>query len=88
MEEAVKKDAFCIMPPFRRGNFQLSEQQNREGYKCSSLRIHVERQIQRMKYFRILHFLEQSLLPSVDKILVTIGFLCNLMGDLIKDGPK
>ena len=85
VEEAERRGAFCVTPPFCRGKFQLSEKQNREGYKCSSLRIHVERAIQRMKCFRILQFLEQNLLPSIDKILLVTGMLCNMMNDLIKE---
>ncbi|TRY70896.1 hypothetical protein TCAL_04850, partial [Tigriopus californicus] len=71
IEEAERRGAFCIMPPFCRGDFQLSEKQNRDGYQCSALRIHVEREIQRLKMFRILQFCEQTLLPDIDKILVS-----------------
>ena len=49
IEKAEKRGAFCVLPPFCRGNYQLSDSQNREGYKCSRLRIHVERVIGRMK---------------------------------------
>ena len=78
------RGAFLVMPPFKRGNRQFSESENKEGYKCSSLRIHVERAIRRLKYFQILTFLSNDLVPHMDKLIVVIAFLCNNMPDLIK----
>ena len=78
------KGAFLVMPPFKRGNRQFSESENKEGYKCSSLRIHVERAIRRLKYFQILTFLTNDLVPHMDKLIVVIAFICNNMPDLIK----
>ena len=77
--------AFLVMPPFKRGDRQFSENENIEGYLCSALRIHVERAIRRLKYFYILSFLTTDLVPHIDKILVIISFLCNNMPELIKD---
>ncbi len=77
--------AFLVMPPFKRGERQFSDSENREGFKCSSLRIHVERAIRRLKYFNILSFLTTDLIPHIDKINVVIAFLCNNMPELIKN---
>ena len=77
--------AFLVMPPFKRGERQFSDSENTEGFKCSSLRIHVERAIRRLKYFNILSFLTTDLIPHIDKINVVIAFLCNNMPELIKD---
>ena len=84
-EDLVKAGAFLVMPPFKSGGRQFSESQNRGGYECASVRIHVERAIGRMKYFEILTYLRNYLLPQLDKILVIISFLCNCCDDLIKD---
>ncbi len=77
--------AFLVMPPFKRGDRQFSDSENSEGFKCSSLRIHVERAIRRLKYFNILSFLTTDLIPHIDKINVVIAFLCNNMPELIKN---
>ncbi len=76
--------AFLVMPPFKRGERQFSDSENTEGFKCSSLRIHVERAIRRLKYFNILSFLTTDLIPHIDKINVVIAFLCNNMPELIR----
>jgi hypothetical protein len=54
------------------------------GYECASVRIHVERAICRMKYFKILDFVPNHLLSQFDKVLVTVAGLCNCFPDLIK----
>ncbi|MBM3939203.1 MAG: transposase family protein [Sphingomonadales bacterium] len=77
--------AFLVMPPFKQSHRQFTSSENASGYKCSSLRIHVERAICRLKYFKILHFLSNDILPYVDRILIIIAFLCNNMPELIQN---
>jgi hypothetical protein len=84
VESAQERGAFVYMPPFKQGKRQFSNFENEEGYKIASVRILVERAISRMKYFNILKFLDHSLLPKIDKILVCISFTCNNFPDLIK----
>ncbi len=79
-----KAGALLVMPPFKSGDRQFSEKQNKDGYECASVRIHVERCIARMKIFEILNFLPSYLLPYIDKILVVISFFCNCFPDLIQ----
>ena len=79
-----KAGALLVMPPFKSGDRQFSEKQNKDGYECASVRIHVERCIARMKIFEILNFLPSYLLPHLDKILVVISFFCNCFPDLIQ----
>ena len=78
------KGSFLVMPPFKRGQRQFSNFENSEGYKCSSVRIHVERAVRRLKYFQVLSFLQSDLIPHVDKIIVVLSFICNNMPELIK----
>ena len=73
-----------VMPPFFRENRQFTQEQNDEGYKVASSRIHVERAIQRLKLFQVLHFLHTHMLKHIDKILVVLSFVTNLRNDLIK----
>ena len=76
------------MPPFRREGRQFNQQENLEGYKVASVRIHVERAIARLKHFGILNFVEHYLYKYVDDILLVIAFLCNCGKDLIGDTKK
>ncbi len=75
--------ALLVMPPFKSGDRQLSEKENREGYEIASVRVHVERAIERMKRFEALNYIKISQMKNVDEMLVIVSFLCNLQPDLI-----
>ena len=49
--QAHKREA---SPPFKKGqpHFQFTPEQNEDGYKIASVRVHVERAIERMKRFQ------------------------------------
>lgn len=85
MEEVNRCGAYVVMPPFKSGAGQFSRQENEECYSVASLRIHVERSINRMKYFRILKSLENTLFSHIDKILLCIAHICNHMPLLIRE---
>lgn len=72
------------MPPFKSGNRQFSEQENRSGYESASVRIHVERVIARMKTFEILNYAQTCQLQCYDRILVIVSAFCNILPELIK----
>lgn len=78
-----KNGGILIMPPFKRGGRQFTKNEN-DCYRIASVRIHIERCIQRMKIFRILNFLPLHLISSIDKILIIISFICNCRPDLIR----
>ena len=67
--------ASLVMPPFKCGELQNNRKQNEEGYKCSSLRIHVERAFARLKWFKILKFIQAPLLENIDEIFGVCCFL-------------
>jgi hypothetical protein len=82
----LERHALIVMPPFRQSSGrQFTEVENRECYNVASVRIHVERAIQRMKLFDILKDMENSLLPQVDMILVSISYICNNFRPLINE---
>ena len=85
VEQANVRGAFALLPPFKRGERPFSSQENTDGYNCSKLRIHVERAIARMKVFKILKFLDHSLLPKINKILLCIAYIVNHFPPLIVD---
>jgi hypothetical protein len=84
-QDLNRNGAFLVMPPFKyKTTRQFSTQQTKTGYEIASVRIHVERAIQRLKTFEILNYLQSNLVPDVDRILVIIAFITNCYGDLIK----
>lgn len=55
-----------------------------EGYQIASVRIHVERAIQRVKTFKILSHINIEFLPKIDKIMRIACALANTKEPLIK----
>ncbi len=80
-----QQGGFLVMPPFKCGEKQFNEQQNQDGYKCASVRVHVERAIARLKLFECLNYVPIHMIPNIDKALVIVCCLTNLFNDLIKD---
>ena len=72
-----------VMPPFKIADRQFSESQNQAGYECASVRIHVERNIARLKRFQILKFVPIHMLKHMDDIMYIISFITNCYPDLI-----
>jgi hypothetical protein len=85
-EDILGRGGFLIMPPFVTQGRQFDRKANSECYKVASVRIHVERAIQRLKMFGILQFLEYPLLKHLNKILIVTSYIVNSMGPLINDG--
>lgn len=71
------------MPPFKEGSRQFTEAENRSGYECASVRIHVERNIQRLKTFEILSLVPVHMTKHIDDIIYIIAFITNCYTDLI-----
>lgn len=64
---------------------QLSQKSLKTTRSIASVRIHVERAIERLKDFRILQGnLPIPLVPLADKILTVCAALCNLLPPLAK----
>ena len=73
------------IPSFLRGKDQLSHEEVRESQTIASVRIHVERAIQRIKKFRqIRNEIPLVLHGSVNQIWTISCLLCNFMNPLIK----
>ena len=85
-QEVSEAGANLIMPPFSiKARPQFSQIENKIGYEIAKVRIHVERAIERIKRFDILHrHLPSDLVPQIDKIVTILCFIANLNDDLIK----
>ncbi len=78
------------MPPFTRknsaGQKTLHENEIKMTRDIASLRIHVERAIERMKNFKILsHKIDMNAWPRLQQLLVIVAVLCNMDPPLLRD---
>ena len=63
------------IPPFLEANVQFDEADLVATRRIASLRIHVERAIERIKNFQITHFFPASLCPLAEEIIYVCAFL-------------
>ena len=83
--ELLLRQASLEVPPGARGREQMSAADVKKTKKVANLRIHVERAINRIKWFRITSgTLPISLVPNIDDILTICAALCNLLDPLVK----
>ena len=75
------------MPPFKSGQkgFQFSTKQNEDGYKIASVRIHIERAIERLKRFKCFDYVKPEMSEFFDASLVIVSGICNCLNDLIRE---
>nr|XP_054932285.1 uncharacterized protein LOC126540277 [Dermacentor andersoni] len=77
--------AVLLMPPFNSGGGQLSAHDMEITYKIASVRIHVERVIQRLKIYHILrNRVPLSLVPHMNKVISVCAALVNMQAPIIK----
>ena len=85
-EELCARQVKLNIPAFMKGRSQLSAQETIESRRIASVRIHVERAINRLKCYRILNTtLNIKSVTKIDKKMRVIAALCNLQGCLIKE---
>lgn len=73
-----------VMPPFLRENEQFTEGEVEETYHVASVRIHIERIMQRLRTHKILEKLTTKMLPFIDKIIFMVCVLVNHQRPIIK----
>ncbi|XP_064467669.1 uncharacterized protein LOC135378546 [Ornithodoros turicata] len=79
------KNAILVMPPFALGNLQFSKEEVEDTYCIASVRIHVERAIQRIKVYNILNNrVPVSLIPSMSDIFHICCVLANFQPPIIR----
>jgi len=84
-EDLLFRNADLHIPPPSSGLQQMSKANVLKTKKIANTRIHVERAINRIKWFKILsNTLPLSLVPLFDNILTVCAALCNLRDPLIK----
>ena len=85
-EELKPLNVKLNIPAFLDGREQLSENEVKESQTIASVRIHVERAIQRVKTFRVLrNEIPLSMHGSINQIWTVACLLCNFLPPLIKE---
>ena len=90
----IQKDLplhFCrlVVPPGARVKSQMAKAEVKKTKETANLRIHVERAINRTKFFRILKgTIPVTIMQPVDDIILTSAALCSLKAKLIKTKEK
>lgn len=85
-EELLHRYCRLVIPPGKRAKSQMTESECLKTKTIANLRIHIERAINRIKYFRILKsVLPISMLQHVDDIVKSCAAICNLKPALIQD---
>ena len=76
------RDVQVYRPPFMQGRQQLTEEEL-VTRRIASLRIHVERAIERVKHFRILLFLLVTMYQTATRLVPVCVFFPTLMPPLV-----
>ena len=82
---------FCglVVPPGARVKSQMTKSEVKKTKEVATLRIHVERAINRIKFFRMLKGTTPvTMIQHVDGIILTCAALCSLKPKLIKTKEK
>lgn len=82
--ELFKRQCVLIMPPFA-FNPQFSKEEVLEGYNIASVRIHIERAIQRIKLFKILDHVNIEMLPFIDRVMHVACALANTKSPILNN---
>ena len=73
------------VPPSKRKNQQFTRAEISKTRQIASLRIHIERVIERLREFRLLRIrLNTNLLGIIDQVVIIAAALCNLNEKLLK----
>ena len=83
-EDLLYKQASLLIPPSSSGKTQMCRENVLKTKKVANARIHVERAINRLKWFKIVSStLPLTMVHMFDDILVVCAALCNLLPPLV-----
>ena len=83
IEDILPEGVSLNIPPFLDGHEQFDPHELVQTRRIASVRIHVERAIERVKNYRILSFLPATLCPIAQHIVFVCCFLTVLMEPLL-----
>lgn len=79
------KKVQMVMPPFLEKKNEFSTEETQQTYSVARVRIHVERIMQRLRTYQILHKIPQHLFHCIDDILHICCVLVNLQPPIISN---
>ena len=86
LEDHLPESILLNIPPFLNRKPQLSLSSENETRQIASVRVHVERAIERVKNFKILQStFPLSMAPELNKIWVICNYLVNFLPQLVPD---
>lgn len=84
-EDLLFKNAYLEIPPPSAGLQQMARDSVLKTKKVANARIHVERAINRIKWFKFLSStVPLSMVPLFDDILIICASICNMLGPLVE----
>jgi len=85
-EDLEGKSITLVRPTFVRNKEQLNEEDCEYSREISSARVHIERVMERLKNFRILHGeVQWNYLSVMDDVMITIAGIVNLSPRILND---
>ena len=86
LEDDLPEGISVNIPSFRNGEPQLKLSSENETSQLASVRVHVERAIDRVKKFKILQStFPLSMAPELSKVWVICNYLINFLPQLVPD---
>ena len=83
MDDILPENVSCNIPAFLGDRAQLEQDEVVSTRRIATLRIHVERAIERVKNFRITHFFPAMLCSLAEDIIFVCAFLTLFEGPLV-----
>ncbi|KAJ8665861.1 hypothetical protein QAD02_007523 [Eretmocerus hayati] len=83
--DASGKKVLVVMPPFLSDKKEFTKQETEDTYNIASVRIHVERIMQRLRVYKILDKIPRNLFPHIDDIIQMCCVLVNLQPPIFSD---
>ena len=88
VDDLLPKGVRCNIPPFLGGRDQLEPLEVLETHGIATLRIHVERAIERLKNFQILSFIPLSSFALAQHIVTACAFLTHFDEPFVRVGGQ
>lgn len=86
LDDDLPEGVLLNIPPFLNGKSQLSLEEENEARRIASVRVHVERAVERVKNFRILQTVfPLSMAPELNKVWVVCCYLVNFLSQLVQN---
>ncbi|KAK3919555.1 Ryanodine receptor 1 [Frankliniella fusca] len=87
-EECDEDGVLLVHPPFLRGRSQFTAEEEMLTKEVAKARIFVEHLVRKVKVFKVLKKVSNSMLHYLDQMVYVAGCLINFMPEVVKNKPK